>query len=52
MSDARFATLLTAILCPLAFVAVWMFSAAGALVIMLVPIAFIIRDHFRNDRNT
>jgi len=51
MSDTRFATVLTAILCPLTFAAVWMFSAAGTLVILLVPIAFMMRDHFRNDRN-
>jgi hypothetical protein len=51
MSDSRFATVLTVILCPLAFFAVWMFSVYGTLVIMLVPIAFMIRDKFRNDRN-
>jgi hypothetical protein len=51
MSDTRFATVLTVILCPLAFFAVWMFSAYGTLVIMLVPIAFMIRDQLRNDRD-
>jgi hypothetical protein len=51
MSDSRFATVLTVILCPLAFFAVWMFSVYGTLVIMLVPIAFMMRDKFRNDRN-
>jgi hypothetical protein len=51
MSDSRFATVLTVILCPVAFFAVLMFSAYGTLVIMLVPIAFMIRDQFRNDRN-
>ena len=46
------ATLLVGlILCPLAFFAVWMFSAYGTLVIMLVPIAFMIRQQCRNDRN-
>jgi hypothetical protein len=48
ISDSRFATVLTAILCPLTFFAVWMFSAYGTLVIMLVPIAFMIRDQRRN----
>ena len=48
MSDSRFATVLIVVLCPLVFFAVWMFSAYGTLVIMLVPIAFMIRDQRRN----
>jgi hypothetical protein len=48
LSDSRFAIALTAILCPVVFFAVWMFSAYGTLVIMLVPIAFMIREQRRN----
>lgn len=42
-SDLRFTVALLAVLCPLAFFAVWMFGAFGSFVIMLVPIAFMIR---------
>jgi hypothetical protein len=51
MSDSLFGIVLTAILCPLTFAAVWMFSAAGTLVFMFVPIAFMIRNNLRKDRN-
>jgi hypothetical protein len=42
-SDLRFVIALIVVLCPLAFFAVWTFGAFGSLVIMLAPIAFMIR---------
>ena len=50
-SDLRFTIALIAVLCPLTFFAVWMFPVFGSLVIMLAPIAFIIRSHRRGQPN-
>jgi hypothetical protein len=50
-SDLRFTITLIAVLCPLAFFAVLTFGAFGSLVIMLAPIAFIIRSHRRGQPN-
>jgi hypothetical protein len=50
-SDLRFTIALIAVLCPLAFFAVLMFGAFGSLVIMLAPMAFIIRSHRRSQPN-
>jgi hypothetical protein len=43
-SDVRFSIALVAVLCPLTFFAVWAFGPFGSFVIMLVPIAFIVRQ--------
>jgi hypothetical protein len=50
-SDLRFTIALIAVLCPLTFFAVWMFPVYGSLLIMLVPIAFIIRGSRRSQPN-
>ena len=50
-SDLRFIIILSAVLCPLTFFAVTMFGAFGPLVIMLAPIAFIIRSRRRSHPN-
>jgi len=55
-SDLHFMLTLIAVLCPLTFLAVWMFPVFGSLVIMVVPIAYAIRSPRRrqptpNDRN-
>jgi hypothetical protein len=42
-SDLRFALAVAAVLCPLAFLAVWAFGPFGSFVIMLAPIAFILQ---------
>jgi hypothetical protein len=47
-SDLRFMFALVAVLCPLAFFAVWIFGAFGSLVIILVPIAFALRTPRRS----
>jgi hypothetical protein len=51
-SHIRFAIAVSAILVPLAFFAVWEFGPLGSLVIMLVPIAFMLRFPRNNLRNT
>jgi hypothetical protein len=51
-ADIRFSLAVTAILCPLAFFAVWEWGAFGTLVIMLAPIAFMLRSPRRNPQNT
>lgn len=43
-ADLRFAIIVAAVLCPLAFAAVWMFGPMGSMVITLAPLAFIIRS--------
>ena len=50
-SDLRFTLILIAVLCPLAFFAVTMFEAYGTLVIMLAPIACMIRFQRRSQPN-
>ena len=50
-SDLRFTIALIAVLCPLTFFAVWMFPVFGSLVIMVVPIAFVIRAQHRSQPN-
>ena len=42
-AENRFAIAVTSVLCPLAFFAVWEWGAYGTLVVMLVPIAFMLR---------
>jgi hypothetical protein len=42
--DVRFSIALAAVVCPLAFFAVWTFGPFGSFVIMLVPIAFFLRS--------
>ncbi len=43
-SDVRFFIALVVVLCPVAFFAVWAYGPFGSFVIMLVPIAFILRQ--------
>ena len=43
-SDIRFSIVVAIVLCPLAFFAVLAFGPFGSFVIMLVPIAFIVRS--------
>ena len=50
-SDLRFMLLTIAVLCPLAVFAAMMFGAFGSLVIMLAPIACIIRSQLRSQPN-
>ena len=53
-ADTRFAIAVIAVLCPVTFFAVWEWGAFGTLAIVLVPFAFIIRQHSlqnANDRN-
>ena len=55
-SDIRFFIAVTAVLCPLAFFAVWALGPFGSFVIMLVPLAFAFRFPSRgqavpSDRN-
>jgi hypothetical protein len=51
-SVIRFSIAVVAILCPLTCFAVWEWPAFGSLVIILVPIAFILRFHGRSQRET
>jgi hypothetical protein len=51
-AEIRFAIAVIAGLCPLAFFAVWEWGAFGTLVIMLVPIAFMLRYPRRSLQNT
>jgi len=50
-SDLKFALLVAAVLCPLAFLAVWAFGPFGSFVIILAPIAFIVRSPRRRRVN-
>jgi hypothetical protein len=50
--DIRFYIAVVAVLCPLAFFAVWEWGAYGTFVIMLVPMAFILRSPRRGLGNT
>jgi len=50
-ADLRFALAVAAVLCPLAFLAVWAFGPFGSFVIMLAPIAFISRSPRRSQPN-
>lgn len=43
-SDLRFGLAVAAVLCPLAFLAVWVMGPFGAFIIVLAPVALIIRS--------
>jgi hypothetical protein len=47
-SDIKFSIAVALVLCPLAFFAVWEFGPFGSFVIVLAPIAFILRSHHRH----
>jgi hypothetical protein len=51
-SDLRFTMTLIATLCPLTFFAVWMSPTFGSLLIVVVPVAFMIRSQPGNQPNS
>lgn len=50
-SDLKFAVGVAAVLCPLGFLAVWAFGPLGAFVIVLAPIACVVRSPRRSQAN-